>query len=168
MDEEKRREYTEALNTYYKLKTAYENAYNKDKNKIIKMKDLSWKEKRVEFSKLKPNCINCKRAVGTLFYTSKDKGERALFAKCGDKSNPCPLNIAINLGYIVNLENELANDEKTIADEKREIIADKKNVIIIEWADRIAEIIPKDALWAGFEWIDEKKRKIILNSKFKI
>ena len=49
-----------------------------------------------------------------------------------------------------------------------EIIADKKNVIIIEWADRIAEIIPKDALWAGFEWIDEKKRKIILNSKFKI
>ena len=129
MDEEKRREYTEALNTYYKLKTAYENAYNKDKNKIIKMKDLSWKEKRVEFSKLKPKCINCKRAVGTLFYTSKDKGERALFAKCGDKSNPCPLNIAINLGYIVNLENELANDEKTIADEKREIIADKNDLL---------------------------------------
>ena len=40
MDEEKRREYTEALNTYYKLKTAYENAYNKDKNKIIKMAGL--------------------------------------------------------------------------------------------------------------------------------
>ena len=58
--------------------------------------------------------------------------------------------------------------EKVILMTGEEIIADKKNVIIIEWADRIAEIIPKDALWAGFEWIDEKKRKIILNSKFKI
>lgn len=129
MDEERRREYTEALNTYYKLKTAYENAYKVDKNKIIKMKDLSWKEKRIEFSKLKPKCINCKRAVGTLFYTAKDKGERTLVAKCGDKSNPCPLNIAINLGYIVNLEKELANDEKTIADEKREIIIDKNDLL---------------------------------------
>jgi GDPmannose 4,6-dehydratase len=72
--------------TYYKLKTAYENAYNVDKNKIIKMKDLSWKEKRIEFSKLKPKCINCKRAVGSLFYTTKNKGERTLVAKCGDKA----------------------------------------------------------------------------------
>jgi hypothetical protein len=129
MDEEKRREYIEALNTYYKLKTAYENAYNKDKNKIIKIKDLSWKEKRIEFSKLKPKCINCKRAVGSLFYTTQDKGERTLVAKCGDKSNPCPLNIVINLGYIVNLDKELAKDEQTITDEKREIIADKNDLL---------------------------------------
>ena len=129
MDEEKRREYTDALNTYYKLKTAYENAYNKDKNKIIKMKDLSWKEKRIEFSKLKPKCINCKRAVGSLFYTTQDKGERTLVAKCGDKSNPCPLNIAINLGYIINLDKELINDEKTITDAKRAIIADKNDLL---------------------------------------
>ena len=42
-----------------------------------------------------------------------------------------------------------------------EIIADKKNIIIVEWADRICDIIPKDALWIGFEWEDEEKRKII-------
>jgi hypothetical protein len=129
MDEEKRREYTEALNTYYKLKTAYENAYNVDKNKIIKMKDLSWKEKRIEFSKLKPKCINCKRAVGSLFYTTKNKGERTLVAKCGDKATPCPLNIIINLGYIINLDAELINDEKTIADAKRDIIVDKNDLL---------------------------------------
>ena len=129
MDEEKRREYNEALNTYYKLKTAYENAYNVDKNKIIKLKDLSWKEKRFEFSKLKPKCINCKRAVGSTFYTTNDKGERTLVAKCGDKTNPCPLNIIINLGYIINLDAELINDEKTIADAKRSIISDKNNLL---------------------------------------
>jgi hypothetical protein len=129
MDSEKRAEYANALNTYYKLKTAYENAYNKDKNKIIKMKGLSWKEKRVEFAKLKPKCINCKRPVGTLFYTTNQKGERSLVAKCGDKSNPCPLNIVIDLGYIVNLSTELINDEKTISDVKNEIIIDKNNLL---------------------------------------
>jgi len=129
MDSEKRVEYANALNTYYKLKTAYENAYNKDKNKIIKMKGLSWKEKRVEFAKLKPKCINCKRPVGTLFYTTNQKGERSLVAKCGDKSNPCPLNIVIDLGYIVNLSTELINDEKTIAGVKNEIIIDKNNLL---------------------------------------
>lgn len=129
MDSDKRREYIDALNTYYKLKTAYENAYNKDKNKIIKMKGLSWKEKRAEFVKLIPKCINCKRPVRTLFNTLNNKGERSLIAKCGDKTNPCPLNIVIQLGYIINLERELANDEKSIVDAKREIIFDKNDLL---------------------------------------
>lgn len=129
MDAEKRSEYSSALNTYYKFKTAYENAYNKDKNKIIKMKGLSWKEKRVEFAKMKPKCINCKRPVGTLFYTANNKGDRSLVAKCGDKSNPCPLNIVIDLGYIVDLGKELANDEKIISGVKNEIIVDKNNLL---------------------------------------
>lgn len=41
-----------------------------------------------------------------------------------------------------------------------EIVADKNNVIIIEWADRIRNIIPENAVWIKFEWIDENKRKI--------
>lgn len=48
-----------------------------------------------------------------------------------------------------------------------EIINDKSNVIIIEWADRISDIIPKDALWINFDWVDENKRKIIF-SEFRI
>jgi len=35
-----------------------------------------------------------------------------------------------------------------------------KNIIIVEWADRIRKIIPKNRVWINFEWIDEKKRKI--------
>jgi len=128
-EQEKKHEYNNALNTYYKLKSAYENAYNTDKNRIIKMKNLSWKEKRIEFTKLKPKCINCKRAVGSLFYNSTDDGNRYLMAKCGDKSKPCPLNIVINVGYILNLKNELSVDEKNIANTKREIIMDKNNLL---------------------------------------
>lgn len=45
-----------------------------------------------------------------------------------------------------------------------EIIADKNNIIIIEWADRIKKIIPKNCLWIIFKWIDNNTRKIILKS----
>jgi len=47
----------------------------------------------------------------------------------------------------------------------QEIISTDKNVTIIEWADRVRDIIPSDALWINFKWLDEKKRKIIFNSK---
>jgi tRNA threonylcarbamoyladenosine biosynthesis protein TsaE len=45
-----------------------------------------------------------------------------------------------------------------------EIVANKKNVIIVEWADRIKKIIPKKSLWINFEWQGEEKRKIIFNN----
>lgn len=41
-----------------------------------------------------------------------------------------------------------------------EIIADKNNIVIIEWAERIKKILPKNSLWIKFEWLNEKKRKI--------
>jgi tRNA threonylcarbamoyladenosine biosynthesis protein TsaE len=41
-----------------------------------------------------------------------------------------------------------------------EITSDKNNLIIVEWADRIKEIIPQDAVWINFSWVDENKRKI--------
>ena len=41
-----------------------------------------------------------------------------------------------------------------------EIIADKNNVVIVEWAERIKNIIPRDAIWLGFEHMKEDERKI--------
>ena len=41
-----------------------------------------------------------------------------------------------------------------------EIIADPKNVVIIEWAERIKKIIPVGALWIKMEWVDQNKRKV--------
>jgi tRNA threonylcarbamoyladenosine biosynthesis protein TsaE len=42
----------------------------------------------------------------------------------------------------------------------KEMIAKKNNIIIIEWADRIKEIIPRGAIWIKFKWLDEDKREI--------
>jgi len=128
-DSEKKEEFINALNTYYKLKQSYEDNYKKEKNQIIKLKNLRWKERRKDFMQLKPQCINCGRHVGSMFYTHVEKEERQLVAKCGDKINPCPLNIVINLGYIINLQFELANDEKKIEKTKKEIIIDKNDLL---------------------------------------
>lgn len=43
-----------------------------------------------------------------------------------------------------------------------EIISDKNNIVIVEWPERIRDILPENCLWLKFEWIDENKRKITL------
>lgn len=45
-----------------------------------------------------------------------------------------------------------------------EIIADKKNVVIVEWAERIEKIIPKKAIQIKFEWVNEDERRITLSA----
>jgi tRNA threonylcarbamoyladenosine biosynthesis protein TsaE len=41
-----------------------------------------------------------------------------------------------------------------------EIISNPESIVVIEWADRICDIISKDNLWIEFEWKDENERKI--------
>ncbi len=52
----------------------------------------------------------------------------------------------------------------------KKIVSDPQNIAAIEWADRIQKIVPKDAIWIEFEFIDKKTRKITVKnqkSKFK-
>ena len=51
----------DALFEYYKLKEKFENELNTNKRRIINNSTLSKREKRLEFLKLMPNCVNCKR-----------------------------------------------------------------------------------------------------------
>ena len=43
-----------------------------------------------------------------------------------------------------------------------EIINNNKNIVIIEWAEKIKKILPKNTLWMKFEYLDKNKRKIII------
>ena len=123
----------DAFNEYYKLKNKYENEFNKDKQKIIKSKTMSWKEKRNNFKQLKPKCINCKRPVGTIFSIKKN-GEpnndfRELKAICGSLSEPCNLNININAGVTYNILDHIKELEKDIEQYKNEIIEYKNKLL---------------------------------------
>jgi len=42
----------------------------------------------------------------------------------------------------------------------KEIVSNPKNIIAIEWAEKIKRIMPENTLWIQFEFVDEKTRKI--------
>ena len=42
----------------------------------------------------------------------------------------------------------------------KEIFKNPGNIILIEWAERVAEIIPKESIKIHFDHVDEKTRKI--------
>ena len=44
----------------------------------------------------------------------------------------------------------------------KRIIANPKNIVAVEWADRIRKIMPLNTIWIEFEFIGEKKRKIVV------
>ncbi|MDD3498370.1 MAG: tRNA (adenosine(37)-N6)-threonylcarbamoyltransferase complex ATPase subunit type 1 TsaE [Candidatus Moranbacteria bacterium] len=41
-----------------------------------------------------------------------------------------------------------------------EIIKDKNAVIILEWPEKVKDIIPSESLEIKFQWVDESRRKI--------
>lgn len=42
----------------------------------------------------------------------------------------------------------------------KKIISDPKNIVTIEWAERIKKILPKNTTWINFEFVDKNKREI--------
>lgn len=43
------------------------------------------------------------------------------------------------------------------------IIKERKHIVIIEWAEKAKELLPKHTLWINMIYIDENKRKIVVN-----
>jgi hypothetical protein len=128
----------EALNEYFKLKTKYESQINANKKKIINNSTLSKREKRSEFLKLKPKCINCKRPGGTkfqlLYFDENSRPEffdslREYRAECGIVADPCPLNIKIQVGKVELLPEILNFMDREIKTSKNKIINDKNKLL---------------------------------------
>jgi len=125
----------ETLNEYFKLKLQYETQIMINKKKIMNNTNLSKREKRSEFLKLKPKCINCKRPGGTKFVTSffaeTDKHEafRQYKSTCGVIADPCVLNITIQIGKTVSLPTVLNNVQDDINDIKNNIITHKNKLL---------------------------------------
>jgi hypothetical protein len=119
----------DGINDYYKLKRDYESSIDKDIKKLDK--GMSIKEKRKEFQKLKPKCIDCNRPVGTIFSNKydKEKDGRILSAVCGDIVDPCNLNINIFTGYTETYPEIIRSLEDDIKKIKNQIIIDKNKLL---------------------------------------
>ena len=127
----------DAIFEYYKLKEKFENEIEINKKTIINNQNLSNKEKRIEFLKIKPKCVNCRRPSkkGTIFSvtyrpsTDEISEHRVYKAICGDLLDPCSLNIEINIGIRNRLDEELNNLNNEITDAKNKIINDKNKLL---------------------------------------
>ena len=128
-------EFLSSLNNYYKLKSEYEESITKEKKKVLKLDHLSWREKRREYQKYHPKCINCKRPVGSIFKTVKEKDKekhlvsKKLVAMCGDRVDPCELNIEIQMGDIIRIDRFLEEDETDLKNVKNKIILNKNDLL---------------------------------------
>jgi tRNA threonylcarbamoyladenosine biosynthesis protein TsaE len=45
----------------------------------------------------------------------------------------------------------------------KELIADKENIVIVEWSNRVRKILPKNRLQLQFKWQEKNKRQIIFS-----
>ena len=74
------------------------------------------------------------------------------------KRYPIP---AVKSGYFCHIDCyriKSSKDLKSIGIKR--LIKDARNIIIIEWAEKIREILPEDTIWIRFEFVDLKKRRI--------
>jgi hypothetical protein len=125
----------EALNEYFKLKYNYDTQIMTNKKKIMNKNFLSKREKKNEYDKLKPKCINCKRSGGTIFSrlyvpeTDTTESYRELRASCGIISDPCNLNITIQLAKVELMSDLLNGIESEIKKYKNEVIEHKNKLL---------------------------------------
>lgn len=100
-----------------------------------------------------PTFLIMKQYHGTCSMKQKTKKEKMLHASCSMFHD------------IYHFDTYRVNSQDILDLGFEEIIANKKNIVIIEWADKVCDIIPAGAIWINFEWIDEKKRKITFTIK---
>lgn len=110
-----------SMDKYYKLKADYEKKYMKTIKNIKDNDSLSTPKKKKLIKAIKPNCVKCKRNVGTIFTNT----DRILTAKCGDSVTPCGLDIKIHRGSIITelkaadyWQNEIENDKFNVIQTK--------------------------------------------------
>jgi len=47
----------------------------------------------------------------------------------------------------------------------KEIVSNPKNIVVIEWADRLRKTLPQNTLILKFEFVDQRRRKIKIRIK---
>jgi tRNA threonylcarbamoyladenosine biosynthesis protein TsaE len=46
-----------------------------------------------------------------------------------------------------------------------EIISSPKNIVLLEWARNIEELLPQETIWLKFDFVSKNKRNIVLSEK---
>ena len=115
----------EAIATYYQKKSTYDKDYERKKETIRKDGGLSETEKREKIQKISRKCIVCESSEGTIF----SQTGRILSAICGNRANPCSLNINVerpSVKLYADVEEQL---DAAINKLKDDVILSKYNIL---------------------------------------
>lgn len=69
-----------------------------------------------------------------------------------------------NKGYLYHIDcYRLNNSNELLELGFNDIIKDKDNVVVLEWADIVRDVLPEKTIFIDFEFIDKNKRKICVS-----
>ena len=117
--------FIEALDHYYKLKNTYEEAKNRQINKIKANENLSQSKKIAAVKNINVGCVNCGHKAGTIF----EYKDRVLIAKCNNSSEPCKLDIRLFKGAYITQETSTKYWQQEMDNDKLNIIILKLNLL---------------------------------------
>jgi len=64
--------------------------------------------------------------------------------------------------YFYHIDCYRINNPGDLLDLDFKEIINQSNIVVVEWAERIKEILPKNTKWIRFEYLSQNERKIIL------
>lgn len=70
---------------------------------------------------------------------------------------------SLNFDNVYHIDTYRIGEEDILNLGWEEIIKNKRNIILLEWPEKIKKIIPENAIWIKFEILDEEKRKMIFS-----
>jgi len=145
-----------AVENYYKLKKQYEDNKTKVIEKI-KNKEISKQKKIKEIRNAQFKCVNCGKEGGTIF----KKDDSYLKAICGNKMDPCKLNIKI-LSSMTLSENDIREMEA-------EVNAAKQNIIKLKMETLFGYITEEESIKKFEKNVEIIKKNSVLNTpKFEL
>lgn len=124
-DDVQKKNYQDALNDFFRMKQEYEVKLHTMKRNAYKSAVSKRLGKQAVLA-VKPTCIYCKRPVGTIFTGRIDNKYSIL---CGDKENPCKLNIQIFNGSNNYFEELLYTFREHLEEIKERIIRQKLDTV---------------------------------------
>lgn len=139
----KKKNYIAAINDFFKLKSKYESKlHDMRKNAYNTARTKKNARDKLKAGLVKPLCIKCKRAGGTIFKTENNRYS----AICGVSDSPCNLDIQIFTGDFVLREDALDMSKEGIDEIKVEIIRNKLDNIFGYIDDETSKQIHEEKL----------------------
>ena len=69
-------------------------------------------------------------------------------------------NYSFSKGKLYHIDCYRIESKDIIELDFNEIINNPKNIVVIEWAEKIKDILPNNVIWMKFEYLDKNKRKV--------